>query len=522
MTEAAWLTTLCALCACLAAALAALLANARNRLAESDKRADELRQRCQNLQEELHKETVAHASVQEQVKRIPQLQQQVQESQTSLRRETAARVAFEEQAKQIPQARQRMQQDEDRLRQLNGELTTCKEALGRREEAVRQLQTMQRELKDTFAALSAQALRQNNQEFLALAKSNLAGWHRNSQADLAKRQEAIDHMLAPFKTTLSSMDTKLRELETKREGAYEALRQQVQDLLQAQQRLSTQTQSLSQALHSPTARGKWGELQLRRVVELADMVPHCDFVSQAHLTGQVQDQPLRPDLIVRLPGDRCLVVDAKTPLAAYLQACEETDPAKKVLLMQQHARHVRDHVRALSQKAYWQRLEHSADFVVLFLPGESFFSAASGEDHQLIEYAASRRVILASPTTLIALLKAVSYGWRQDALARNVQQVVQLARQLHERLNTLLEHLGKLGRSLNTSVHSYNQTVGSVETRVLPAVRKLGELGPGSSAEGKRVAFSADRLQPLDIVPRIPTAPPSGDDHDDSDKGSAS
>ncbi|MEM7589295.1 MAG: DNA recombination protein RmuC [Myxococcota bacterium] len=463
----------CLFTLCAAAVLTGLLVGLRRRLQDLQQKHSDANTRLQQAQESLQQERIALATHQEQVKSIPQLKQELQDKQ-------------------------------QQLQQMQQQLSECKQSLAARQEALQQLQHAQKQLKDSFAATCAEALRHNNQAFLQLAQTSLKQLHETSHADLNKRQVAISHVLDPLKTSLGQLTTQLNQLESSRKGAYEGLRQQVQNLLQAQQHLHKQTQSLSQALHNPTARGQWGELQLRRVVELAGMLSHCDFVQQPHLSDP--DHPLRPDLLVHLPGNKCIVVDAKAPLEAYLQACEQTDPQTREKCFQQHARHVRDHVRQLSQKSYWSRLEHTPEFVVLFLPGEGFFSAASQHDPHIIEAAAQQGVILATPTTLIALLKAVSYGWQQETLAHNVQQVSQLAKTLQQRLDTALQHFAKLSRHLHSSVQAYNQTVSSLQSRVLPTARKLSELsgGPQVTCDQEPTAqpLSHTKLKEIDNTPK--------------------
>ena len=467
------IATVCLIAVCAAAALAGVLLGMRRRLQEKQQQYGDVNSRLQQLQEQLQQERVALAACQQQVKNMTQLQEGLQHKQQE-------------------------------VQQLQLQVSECKQQLAARQEAMQQLQLAQKQLKEAFAATCAEALQHNNQTFLQLAQTSLKQLQESSHADLNKRQVAISHALDPLKSSLGQLNEQLGQLEASRKGAYEGLRQQVQNLLQTQQHLQQQTQSLNQALHNPTARGQWGELQLRRVVELAGMVSHCDFVQQPHLPDP--EQPLRPDLLVHLPGNKCVVVDAKAPLAAYLQACEHSDPQERDKLLQQHARHVRDHVRQLAQKSYWSRLQHTPEFVVLFLPGESFFSAASQHDPQMIEAAAQQGVILATPTTLIALLKAVSYGWQQETLARNVQQVSQLAKTLQQRIDTALQHFGKLSRHLHSSVQAYNQTVSSLQSRVLPTARKLAELGGGSHSLGSQDSNANKplhaQLQEIDTTPR--------------------
>lgn len=339
-------------------------------------------------------------------------------------------------------------------------------------------------LSDAFAALSAEALKKNNDAFLDLAKT-----------DLGARQEAIANVVTPLKESLANVDNKIRELEAQRMGAYKGLQQQVQMLIESQHRLRTETENLSRALHAPTARGRWGEIQLRRVVELAGMVMHCDFDEQVSVTSE--DQTMRPDMVVKLPGGKIVVVDSKAPLNSYLEAMEAKDETKRDALLLDHAEQVKRHIMSLSKKGYWKQLKPSPEFVVLFLPGEMFFSAALSVKPDLIEMGVENGVIIATPTTLIALLRAVSYGWRQESLHENAQKISELAHKLCERVEKMQEQFNKLGRSLRSSVDSYNQTVASMETRVLVTARKMGELGRFPSN------VVNEPCEPIERMPRV-------------------
>jgi len=362
---------------------------------------------------------------------------------------------------------------------LKSEKAELTERLEREREAadekLKLLDEARDKLSDAFKGLSADALSHNNESFLKLARENLERFQHQAKDDLSARHKAIEQLTAPIRERLEKFDTKLDGLEQARTGAYSALSQQVNDLLQTHlPRLHRETADLVKALRQPQARGRWGELQLKRVVEMAGMLEHCDFEEQVSQSSE--DSRLRPDMIVHLPGGRQVVVDAKAPVDAYLQAVEAPDEDGRKAALVRHARQVRTHVGQLAKKSYFDQFDPSPEFVVLFVPGEAFFSAALAEDPGLIEYGAENRVIPASPTTLIALLKAVSYGWRQEAMAQNAVEVAALGKELYERIGTLADHWTKVGKSLNQTVNAYNSSVGTLESRVLPSARKFRDL----------------------------------------------
>ena len=387
------------------------------------------------------------------------------------------RAAFEAKCQRIDDLDRELGSTRERLEDLigrNNSLQSLVEAERKAsEEQKRLLEEAQVKLADAFKALSSDALRRNNAQFLELAQETLKTFNEAAKGDLEKRQQAIGELVKPIEEKLKAFDDNIKGMEKERVGAYEQLKEQVKGLADTQTRLQTETNNLVRALRNPQQRGQWGEMQLETILKMAGLEEGVHFRKQEHKSGE--DGSIRPDTVVFLPTGREIVIDSKAPLEAYLDAQDCTDDEVRAQKLREHARHVRTHVQSLTKKAYWDRFE-SADFVIMFLPGESLFSAAVQHDASLLEYGVENRVFIASPMTLITMLRSVAMGWRQEQLAENAKKISDEAKELYARIGTLGSHFKRLGDRLDGAVGAYNDAVGSLDTRVLPQVRRLKDL----------------------------------------------
>ena len=386
----------------------------------------------------------------------------------------------------------RLHGDEQQLRiSAETELKTLKSEHAARLE---ELRGMKKEMEDRFSTLASGVLQQNSESFLKLVSERFKTHELTATEDLEKRKTAIENLVKPLNEKLTVFDTRIKEIEKARNDAYGAIREQVRQLAEGQASLGTETRKLVQALRAPKTRGRWGEMQLRQVFEMAGMAEHVDF--ELEKSVGTDDGLRRPDAVVRIPGGKSIVIDAKTPLEAYLDALESDTPEQQQQHLARHAAQVRQHVKLLSSKAYQDQIPTTPDFVVMFIPGETFVSAAVEADTDLIEYAFERKVLIATPTTLMALVKAIAYGWQQEKMAENAVEVQKVAKELYDRLNTFGKHLDAIGKGLNRSVDHYNKAVASMESRVLPSARKFEAMGvvtQGSEIEAPNAVESQAR-----------------------------
>ncbi|MEW6186970.1 MAG: DNA recombination protein RmuC [Thermodesulfobacteriota bacterium] len=433
----------------------------------------------------------------------------------SLLEESRERASAQKETEQIGELRIRLQEQETELKNSREEIIRLKqnetelETLLHKErqvmeEKIRLLDEAATKMEDAFKALSAQCLASNNQQFLDLARTTLEKYQSQAKTDLEQRQKAVEGAVLPLKETLEKYTQQVQAMETARQQAYGSLSQYLESMAVAEKQLQKETSNLVQALRSPQVRGRWGEITLKRVAELAGMSEHCDFYEQESVEGE--GGKLRPDMVVRLPNQKLVVVDSKAPLQSYLDSLDSPTEEERKNRLRDHARLIQSHLKKLAGKEYWDQFSEAPEFVILFLPGENFFSAALEQNPYLIEEGVNRRVILSTPTTLITLLRAVAYGWRQEALAENAQAISELGKTLFERLVKFGGHFADLGRHLDKSLTAYNEVVGSLESRILPAARRFKELGISSKAQVPALTSlekKARRFQSREFFPEI-------------------
>ena len=413
--------------------------------------------------------------------------------------------------------RQQIQQRDSEINQIRGELASeiqsKVEALTRLEASQKNLaeqksllETMKSEMTDTFNALSSAALKSSSEDFLRLASEHLGKIVADTKGKLGEHQTAIDGLIKPLHEALKKYEEQINAIEAKRRQDYGGIEEQIKMLASTHQQLQRETSSLVTALRKPQVSGSWGQLSLKRAAELAGMTSYCDFYEQESVTTETGR--LRPDMIVRLPNGREIVVDAKAPVDAYLNAISVSSEEEKQKALTNYVNQVRSHMNALGSKSYWEQFPKSPEIVVMYLPGESFFSVALEHDNKLIEDSSLKKVILATPTTFIALLKAIAYGWQQEQITKNAQQISMLGKELYERINTMAKHFDDLGSAIGKAMDAYNKAVGSMEARVLPSVRKFKELG----------VTGADEIPALEQLDRTPRSLSLETDSDENDK----